>query len=128
MNEIARSGTYLLSVQIVLGLITAGGFYWAKDFYYALSALAGTLGTVLFTLLLQWVMQRAHRAAGQSDGKSQGILYAGALLRFVVLGLYFALTIAWLEVQALALCVGFAVSQLSYVIAMRVQAKQHSTS
>lgn len=119
MNEIARSGAYLLIAQLLLGLITASGFYWGKDIYYALSALAGTLGTVLFTLLLQWDMQRANKAAGQSYGHSQGILYAGALIRFLVLGLYFALAIAWLGVQALALCVGFAVSQLSFVMAMR---------
>ena len=81
----------------------------------ALAAAYGALVTIATTLLLAWRLRRAGEMARQDPRKSMKILYVGAVWRFTLAVILFALGIGYLKLSPLAMIVGFMLTQLAYI-------------
>ena len=85
----------------------------------AISAIYGGLVSVASTYLLRWGVARATELAKKDPRQSMLTLYAGAVQRFIGVIVLFALGMAVIELLPLAILVGFAGAQLSFVLASR---------
>lgn len=109
----------LITVLIAVLFLTLQGSGIA-----ALSALFGGGISIVIAWFLSRGVQRATQMAARNPKKSMATLYVGAVQRFLlVLGLL-VVGIAGLKLEPIALCVGFAVAQLSYLIGARQPGSQ----
>jgi ATP synthase protein I len=107
----------------LLSSVLAAVLYLYRSGWEAVSAFYGGLISVIVALVLSWGVYRAGRAALSSPGKSLAILYVGAVQRFVLVIGLFALGLAVFKFNPIAVCIGFALAQLSYLISSRHQAR-----
>jgi len=116
--ELAAKARWVISTQLIISVIVAAVFLF-KDTWQSVAALYGGFASICITTLLLWGIKRATEAAKENPGKSMRILYVGAVQRFLlVLGLL-AMGIALFKLNPIAMCVGFALAQLSYLIGSR---------
>ncbi len=71
------------------------------------------------TLLLSWGVKRAERVAVESLGKSQAILYLGAVQRFVSVLVMFLVGFAVLKLDPLATVIGFGLAHAANLFGLR---------
>ena len=101
-------------IQAVLIALTTLIFFAWKGPFWGAAAVCGGAIAMLVASLLGWRLQRAADAAGQvQQGAVQ--LYLGAAERFLIVGIGFAVGIAWLSLPPVAMIVGFAAAQLSFL-------------
>lgn len=113
----------VIGAQLLVSVLVAGCFL-LQGVWESLSALYGGMASVIIALLLRRGVRRASQMATISPKKSMAILYVGAVQRFVlVLGLL-ALGIAGLKLNPVAVCVGFAVAQVGYLVNTRANVKR----
>ena len=118
--ELAVKARWVISTQLIISIIIAL-FFLMKGTWEAVAALYGGFASLCITVLLLWGIKRATEAAKHDPGKSMKILYIGAVQRFVlVLGLL-AMGIAAFKLDPIAICTGFALAQLSYLIGSRTK-------
>jgi len=116
--ELTAKARGVISTQLVISVLAAAVFLW-KGAWEAVAALYGGLASLCISMLLLWGIKRASEAAKNNPGKSMRMLLAGAAQRFLlVLGLL-ATGIAAFKLDPIAMCTGFALAQLSYVIGSR---------
>jgi ATP synthase protein I len=109
---VVQLGTTIL-VSLAFGLLHGGS--WS-----ALSALCGGLISLSVLLLLQRGVRRASEEALVDQKKSMMILYVGAVQRFVLIIILFALGLRVLGLAPLELLVGFALAQASNIVSARL--------
>jgi ATP synthase protein I len=85
-----------------------------------LAALYGAFTSIVLAFLLSRGVKRASEAALHDPKKSMMILYLGAVQRFVLLLVLFAIGLAVLKLDPLACLIGFGLAQLTYVIAAKL--------
>jgi ATP synthase protein I len=85
----------------------------------SLSALYGGFASVLTALVLSRGVKRAEEAVLRDPKQSLQILYFGAVKRFLLVMGLIALGLAVLKLAPIALCVGFAVAQMGFVVSSR---------
>ena len=118
--ELATRARWVISTQLIVSIIVAVVFL-TKGAWESLAAVYGGAVSICISLLLLWGIQRANAAAKVDPGKSMRILYVGAVQRFLlVLGLI-ALGIALFKLNPVAVCVGFALAQVSYLMGSRIK-------
>lgn len=116
--ELAAKARGVISTQLIISVIVAAVFL-TKGTWESVAALYGGLASICITIFLLWGIKRATEAAKENPGKSMRILYVGAVQRFLlVLGLL-AMGLALFKLDPIAMCVGFALAQLSYLIGSR---------
>ena len=116
--ELAAKARWVISTQLIISVIVAAVFL-LKGTWQSIAALYGGFASICITTLLLWGIKRATEAAKENPGKSMRILYVGAVQRFLlVLGLL-AMGIALFKLDPIAMCVGFALAQFSYLIGSR---------
>lgn len=103
-------------IQLTIGGLVAAGFYAFTTPWLALSAAVGTMISVVPAFWLGRGVAAASKAVAQGGKKGEIILYVSAALRFLLILLLFALSLAWLELDALATVVGFILAQLAFAI------------
>lgn len=116
--ELAAKARWVISTQLIISVIVAAVFLM-KDWESSVAALYGGLASICITMLLLWGIKRATEAAKENPGKSMRILYLGAVQRFVVVLGLLAMGIALFKLDPVAMCVGFALAQLSYLVGSR---------
>jgi ATP synthase protein I len=100
-------------VALVFGLLHGGS--WS-----ALSACCGGLISMSVLLLLQRGVRQASEVALVDQKKSMMILYFGAVQRFVLIIILFAIGLRVLGLAPLELLVGFAAAQASNIVSARM--------
>jgi ATP synthase protein I len=108
-----------LLAQGLLILITAGIFLAYKGPTSATAVIYGGAIAMLIAALLGWRLQRAADAAGEApEAQLQGSmqLYWGAMERFLIVGVGFAVGIAVIKLPPLPMIVAFAVAQLGFLL------------
>jgi ATP synthase protein I len=108
-----HSGTRrLLALQCCATALAAVAFLLASGQWDAVSAIYGGLIGVLMTLLLS----RGVALAGKMPSlrQSQIVLYAGAVVRFILVLALFAIGLAAFDLAPLALVLGFVAAQLVF--------------
>ena len=118
--ELAAKAKWVISTQLIISIIVAVVFL-TKGTWESLAAIYGGLVSICISMLLLWGIRRATEAAKIDPGKSMRILYIGAVQRFaLVLGLI-AVGIALFKLDPIALCAGFALAQVGYLLGSRIK-------
>ena len=105
----------LIIVQVILTFIVALAYLAFQNINGFFAALFGGSITLSGTVLMAWRISRAGEAA--STEKQQGYIeiYIGAIQKFVLTLVLMALGMGYLQLNPLAILVGFAVTQLSFI-------------
>jgi ATP synthase protein I len=114
--ELAIKTRKVIGLQIAIGMLVAVFFYFTDSPWHGLSALYGTMISVMSS----WWLSRGVSSAGAHAGqgrKGEAILYIGAALRFVMVLALFAIGLAFIKLVAVPMVVGFVLSQLAFVFA-----------
>ncbi|MGB5304794.1 MAG: ATP synthase subunit I [Gammaproteobacteria bacterium] len=108
------SGTRkLLGFQLLLVGAASMVFLVRAGSFQAASVWFGGAVAVINALLLVWRQQRAGSGRALSAGESLRVLYRSALERLIAVVVMFALGMAVLHLDALALLTGFIAGQLA---------------
>ncbi|MEW5756879.1 MAG: ATP synthase subunit I [Pseudomonadota bacterium] len=119
-QAIEAKASKVLRAQLVLTLLAVLGFFLLKDEWHALSALCGGLVSVSLLLVLRRGIRRASEVAMHDKKKGMAILYIGAVQRFVLILVLFALGLGVLGLDPLAMFAGFVLAQASNLISARL--------
>ncbi|MDH5216774.1 MAG: ATP synthase subunit I [Gammaproteobacteria bacterium] len=114
-EEVSAKAHNLLVYQIVAGLIVAVVFYIYKDALSAFSAIFGALTSLASAFMLSSGVKKAEKRAIDSPGTSVGILYFGAVQRFILVVVLFIVGLKFFALDPIAMGLGFVVAQLGFV-------------
>ncbi len=123
-SELADNAKKIILLQLGIGLVIAAGFFLKDGSWAALSAFYGALVSVASTTMLSRGVNRASKAAETSAQTSQMILYLGAVVRFVLVLVLFGIGLGVLKLAALALIIGFVITQLVFVLVAGRQSRE----
>jgi ATP synthase protein I len=123
-SELTERARRVIGMQILASLVLAIGFYAGVSPVHGRSAFFGGLISVLLSYLLSRGVKRAEAIAATNPRQSMTILYIGAAQRFFIAIAAFAVGLAYLKLEPLAMFIGFAVAQLSYVLNAREPARK----
>ncbi len=118
-TDLAERTRRIVGFQILASVVIAIGFLIGVGAAQGRSALYGGLVAVILTALLSRGVKRAEVSAAHDPRKSMVILYVGAVQRFVLALVAFALGLAVLKLEPMAVFIGFAAAQFSYLINAR---------
>lgn len=121
--NITERTRHIVGFQILAAVVIAAGFAIGLGAVEGRSAFYGGLVAVALTIMLSHGVKRAEASAVQSLKKSMVILYLGAAQRFLLALVAFALGLSVLKLEPLAVFVGFAAAQFSYLINARGMAQ-----
>ncbi|MDH3451399.1 MAG: ATP synthase subunit I [Gammaproteobacteria bacterium] len=105
-----------LAKQVILVLICAALFSAAQGAEDGLAALYGGATALLNVQLLRWRKNQVRTRRGLTARASLVTFFASALERFVLVAALLALGLGWIELQPLALLIGFAVGQAAVLL------------
>lgn len=117
-SQLAAKSRSVAGLQIISSVVVAGLFL-LQGTWDSLSALYGGFASVLTALVLSRGVKRAEEAVLRDPKQSLQILYFGAVKRFLLVMGLIALGLAVLKLAPIALCVGFAVAQMGFVVSSR---------
>ena len=126
MNSIDKGLTgkarRVVVVQLSMTLVVATVFFGvsAEDsLWKALSAGYGGLSSVVLALISIGGFKRANAIALSDPRQSMMILYIGAVVRFAAVIVLLGIGLGLLKLDALAVFIGFALAQASYLMGVR---------
>jgi len=102
--------------QVILVLICAALFFAVQGAESALAALYGGGVALVNVQLLRWRKNQVRTRRGLSARASLATFFASALERFALVVALLALGLGWIELQPLALLIGFAVGQAAVLL------------
>ena len=112
-----RTALGILSAQLVLGLITAGIFWFFLSFESAKSSIAGSMVAVFSSVhLLKLVFQTAP----QTPKKIANTLYIMEALKFLVTGALFGVAVILLKAMFFPLIIGYIVAVFVFWLSLLV--------
>ncbi len=114
----------LYRAQGIAGLIAAGGFLAWRGPMEGLAALFGAAVSLLMVWLLRRGVTRATQLAQHDPKRSMLVLYSGAVIRFVLVLALLGLGLGLLNLDPLAVLVGFGLAQFTNIVAARVKRRQ----
>lgn len=116
--DLAAKARRVVKVQLATSTIVALLFL-IQGQWEALSAFYGGLASIFIALLSIRGFKRANEHALTDPKRSMLILYIGAVQRFVAVVVLLAIGLGGLKLEALAVFVGFALAQASYLMGVR---------
>jgi len=115
---LAEKARRVLVIQLATSVVAAAGFM-IQGPWEALSAFYGGLTSIVLALLSVRGFRSANKHALSDPKKSMMILYAGAVQRFVAVLVLLALGLGGFKLEPLAVFIGFAMAQASYLMGVR---------
>lgn len=122
--ELAEKARGVISKQLAVAVACAVFFYFYQGGWAALSAIYGGLVCIAATLLLLRGVARATQVAAENPGRSMTILYVGAAQRFLLVLALLGAGLALLKLHPLGVLLGFALAQVSTMLAGRSKPKK----
>lgn len=116
--DLAAKARRILVAQLVATSVVALSFLYVGA-WDALSALYGGFASICLALLSIRGFKRANEHALSDPQKSMIILYVGAAQRFLAVVVLLAIGLGTLKLEAMAVFVGFALAQASYLMGAR---------
>lgn len=107
-----------IAIQLVLGLVVVAAFA-TQGSEMLLSALYGWAIGVANLLLLGGTFRIANRQAADNPKQGMTILYMSAVIRFVLLAVFFALGLALFALKPMPMVLTFVVMQLGSALSLR---------
>jgi ATP synthase protein I len=131
----AGKANRVVVVQLSVTLLVAAVFFGfaaqgataEEGLWKALSAGYGGLSSVVLALISIGGFKRANATALSNPGQSMIILYIGAVVRFVAVIVLLGVGLGLLKLDAMAVFVGFALAQASYLMSVRDRKAAHSS-
>lgn len=115
---LAEKARRVLVIQLATSVVAAAGFM-IQGPWGALSAFYGGMTSIVLALLSIRGFRSANKHALSDPKKSMMILYAGAVQRFVAVLVLLALGLGGFKLEPLAVFIGFAMAQASYLMGVR---------
>lgn len=109
----------VILLQLLIGGVVALGFMLGVDVQGAQSALFGMSVSIASALLLSRGVMRASSTMQTDKNKGMLILYLGAVQRFIMVLALFALGVAYLNLQPVAMIAAFGAAQMAYIFLAR---------
>jgi ATP synthase protein I len=124
---LAGKAKRVVVVQLLMTLVVAAAFFGtayaqgmsAESLWKALSAGYGGLSSVVLALISIGGFKRANATALSDPKLSMMILYIGAVVRFAAVIVLLGIGLGVLKLDALAVLIGFALAQASYLMSVR---------
>lgn len=120
-KALAGKARRVVIVQLSMSLIVAAAFFGLSEagLWKALAAGYGGLSSVVLALISIGGFRRANAIALSDPKQSMMILYIGAVVRFAAVIVLLGIGLGLLKLDALAVLVGFALAQASYLMSVR---------
>ena len=118
-REIVAAARRVIALQAGVSVLIAAAFFMARGAEEAYGALFGGLIGVAVAFLLGRGVARATETARLDHKKSMLILYFGALQRFVLVLVLFAVGLKALGLAFIPMIAGFVGAQFAYATGMR---------
>ena len=127
-SDLVARARRVVVTQLLVTAVVAAVFFSAELFangtvnnagWNALSALYGGLNSVLLALISIRGFKRANEFALSDPKKSLMILYIGAVVRFAAVIVVLGIGLGLLKLEPIAVFVGFALAQASYLMSAR---------
>lgn len=114
----------LLATGVVAAFFLGLGLFTSQEIassgpWDAVSAVYGGLSSVVLALISIGGFKRANASALSNPGKSMMILYIGAVIRFVAVVVLLGIGLGLLKLAPMAVFIGFALAQASYLMGVR---------
>ncbi len=126
MNNIDKGLTgkarRVVVIQLLMTLLVAVVFFGVsaeEKLWEALSAGYGGLSSVVLALISIKGFKRANALALSDPKQSMIILYIGAVVRFAAVIVLLGIGLGLLKLNAMAVFIGFALAQASYLMGVR---------
>lgn len=124
---LAGKAKRVVVVQLLMALVVAAAFFGTayaqgmpeESLWKALSAVYGGLSSVVLALISIGGFKRANATALSDPKLSMMILYIGAVVRFAAVIVLLGIGLGVLKLDALAVLLGFALAQASYLMSVR---------
>jgi hypothetical protein len=116
-NSLGRTVARVIRIQVVLGLtLVIGAMIWSQP-SAALAAGCGTALGALGTMFSARSVTRASRKIGADSTPSVLPLYLGEIQKLLIIGAGVGFGLVVLDLDAMFLLVGLALSQVGYLVA-----------
>ena len=109
----------VMTAQLIVAAVLAVTAIVMFDTHHGLSVVYGGLVDLVLALLLGRSVRRAEEVAATDPKRGMTVLYVGAVQRFFLLIAMFAVGLAALRLDALAVVTGFAAARVAQVISAR---------
>lgn len=120
-KALAGKARRVISVQLSVTLIVAAAYFGLSvedSLWKALSAGYGGLSSVVLALVSIGGFKRANAIALSDPKQSMMILYIGAVVRFAAVIVLLGIGLGLLKLDAMAVFIGFALAQASYLMSV----------
>ncbi len=126
--NLAAKARRVVFVQLLVTAVVAAFFFGIELFsnetvndsvWGALSALYGGLASVLLALISIGGFKRANEIALSDPHRSMMILYIGAVVRFAAVIIVLGIGLGAIKLEPMAVFIGFALAQTSYLMSVR---------
>jgi ATP synthase protein I len=115
-SQIMRRTTFtLIKNQLYITLMVAMLSYIIYDLAVFLAGLYGGLIAILATLISSWRITRAGNVAGIEIQQGTFEIYLGAIQKYILVLVLFALGMGFLKLLPVPMIVAFSVAQLAYL-------------
>jgi ATP synthase protein I len=119
-SDLVVKARRVIFVQLLVTTVVAAVFVSVGNpVWDALSALYGGLTSVLLALISIGGFRRANEHALSDPKKSMMILYIGAVVRFAAVIIVLGIGLGIFKLEAMAVFIGFALAQTSYLMSVR---------
>lgn len=120
-KALAGKARRVISVQLSVALLVAAAYFGLSvedSLWKALSAGYGGLSSVVLALVSIGGFKRANAIALSDPKQSMMILYIGAVVRFAAVIVLLGIGLGLLKLDAMAVFIGFALAQASYLMSV----------
>jgi ATP synthase protein I len=126
--DLAAKAHRVIFIQLLVTTVVAAAFFAFRLFangavnesaWDALSAFYGGLTSVLLALISIRGFKRANEFALSNPHKSMMILYIGAVVRFAAVIIVLGIGLGVIKLEPMAVFIGFALAQTSYLMGVR---------
>ncbi len=127
-SDLAAKARRVIFIQLLVTTVVAAGFFAVRLFadgavndsvWAAMSVFYGGLASVLLALISIRGFKRANELALSDPHKSMMILYIGAVVRFAAVIIVLGIGLGVIKLEPMAVFIGFALAQTSYLMGIR---------
>jgi ATP synthase protein I len=127
-SDLAAKARRIIFIQLLVTTVVAAGFFAVRLYanaavndsaWAAMSVFYGGTASVLLALISIRGFKRANELALSDPHKSMMILYIGAVVRFAAVIIVLGIGLGVIKLEPMAVFVGFALAQTSYLMGVR---------
>ena len=133
-SDLAAKARRVIFIQLLVTTVVAAAFFAVRLFtapellangsvndsaWAAMSVFYGGLASVLLALISIRGFKRANELALSDPHKSMMILYIGAVVRFAAVIIVLGIGLGAIKLEPMAVFIGFALAQTSYLMGVR---------